>query len=562
MAAAAGRHVSRRSGQGYALAALALCLVLSVVVVLALEPAVDDAFIVYRYVDRVLDGHGLTYNDGERVEGFTSLSWTLLLAGISATGIRPHVASVVLNSLLILSSTAPLLWLLHILGIPRPVRLVALGLWATSILYFKVVFLGLEFGLYGLLLLAFVCCGLRGLDYPGLRQSSPLLSVATGVLGGALFATRPESLPVLPLLLLSAHAFDRRRPAIQSHIRHAAVSYLAGVAAVLLWRGSYYGALLPNSVTAKSVSWSTLSSPVELVTIAAAGAAYLYRAYVDNPVFLLALVAALGLLWTRRRVLELALLLIPILWQHVIILENGGDWMRYHRFVNMQTPLMIVCLTVVLHEASRQSARLAASLFVGMLVLHLWTNAQYLQLGAGRLQQAIGTTMDDRWLEGELYDRLGSRLNDRWVRGDVLAAEAIGRVGYAGPAVYIHDPSGLTDRALARDERATRSVYGRTNWQYSSGLGPALVVLHWWARTPELNHESGFNHYCVGPYPPRHDGAWLYVLMRPDRAPYYEPLLADLGIRRVPAARVQTLAGAASQWCPAEFGDIPADGRR
>jgi hypothetical protein len=47
---------------------------------LSIDAAVDDAYIVYRYVDRFLALQGLTYNNGEHVEGFTSLLWTLLLA--------------------------------------------------------------------------------------------------------------------------------------------------------------------------------------------------------------------------------------------------------------------------------------------------------------------------------------------------------------------------------------------------------------------------------------------------------------------------------------------------
>ena len=41
---------------------------------------VDDAFISMRYSWRLLHGHGLTWTDGERVEGYSNLLWVLLLA--------------------------------------------------------------------------------------------------------------------------------------------------------------------------------------------------------------------------------------------------------------------------------------------------------------------------------------------------------------------------------------------------------------------------------------------------------------------------------------------------
>ncbi|MBN97985.1 MAG: hypothetical protein CME16_01875, partial [Gemmatimonadetes bacterium] len=39
----------------------------------------DDAFITLRYAQNLASGDGLVFNLGERVEGFTSPLWTLLL---------------------------------------------------------------------------------------------------------------------------------------------------------------------------------------------------------------------------------------------------------------------------------------------------------------------------------------------------------------------------------------------------------------------------------------------------------------------------------------------------
>jgi len=40
----------------------------------------DDGFISLRYTQRLLGGHGLTWTDGERVEGYSNLLWVLLCA--------------------------------------------------------------------------------------------------------------------------------------------------------------------------------------------------------------------------------------------------------------------------------------------------------------------------------------------------------------------------------------------------------------------------------------------------------------------------------------------------
>lgn len=47
----------------------------------------DDALISLRYADRFADGLGLTWTDGERVEGYTDLLWVLLTAGLHFLGL-------------------------------------------------------------------------------------------------------------------------------------------------------------------------------------------------------------------------------------------------------------------------------------------------------------------------------------------------------------------------------------------------------------------------------------------------------------------------------------------
>ena len=49
----------------------------------------DDSFISIRYAENLADGLGLVYNAGERVEGYTNLLWTLLLAAAAWAGASP-----------------------------------------------------------------------------------------------------------------------------------------------------------------------------------------------------------------------------------------------------------------------------------------------------------------------------------------------------------------------------------------------------------------------------------------------------------------------------------------
>ncbi|HVP06612.1 MAG TPA: hypothetical protein VMS71_02130, partial [Candidatus Acidoferrum sp.] len=47
----------------------------------------DDAYISFRYVANFLNGHGLVYNIGERIEGITNFGWTIYLTAAGAIGL-------------------------------------------------------------------------------------------------------------------------------------------------------------------------------------------------------------------------------------------------------------------------------------------------------------------------------------------------------------------------------------------------------------------------------------------------------------------------------------------
>src|SRR6187455_126606 len=53
----------------------------------------DDDFIVYRYARNLVEGHGLVFTDGARVEGFTCPAWMVLVAGALALGVAAPLAS-------------------------------------------------------------------------------------------------------------------------------------------------------------------------------------------------------------------------------------------------------------------------------------------------------------------------------------------------------------------------------------------------------------------------------------------------------------------------------------
>ena len=76
-----------------------LLLIIGIFVVhaLSLNFTQDDAFISYRYVKNFVNGQGLVFNPGERVEGYTNFLWIILLSIFVKFGLDIIVVSKILG---------------------------------------------------------------------------------------------------------------------------------------------------------------------------------------------------------------------------------------------------------------------------------------------------------------------------------------------------------------------------------------------------------------------------------------------------------------------------------
>jgi hypothetical protein len=533
---------------------IAICLLLGIMALFAMEAAVDDAFIVFRYVERFLENKGLTYNDAEYVEGFTSISWTILLSTISLLlGIKPHIASILINYMFIFFCAFMLNYLLRILLIERNLRTFALIIYSISILYMKVVFLGLEFGFFTWLLLCYFCSFLRGIDYPYYAHASKTQLVIGGLLAAAIFATRPESLFLLPSSLIILCIYWDRNKKNYKHLLYILCPFLLATGLLVLWRLFYYGEYLPNSVIAKSIYsfdhfFSSKEKFLRMIGSILNGIEYIVAAYINNPALLLTLIMVIITLCKKKLSAVLIWIFIPVIYQHAVILENGGDWMPYFRFVTIYTPLYIIGFIIVIQEIFKKKSRMLAMVCIfTFLCFYIYGNINFLNLN--------NLPDPDRPIDKHhLYQAIGKLLNDSWIEGDILWSEAAGRIGYAAPRIYIHEPNGLMDKTLAKDKAANRSVYGRVNFKYSLGLDPAVIVIHTWPQQEKfkefsLDYPYKYAFYCIPPLPKSSDNEWLHMIIRKDRVEIYEPELDSLGIKKIAFLDIQNLRGAIGKSC-------------
>jgi len=207
---------------------------------------IDDAFITFRYAQHLAHGQGLTWNPGQRVEGYTDFLWVMLLAGAATLGWPLPTIAKILGA----GSLVALVALLLLFGRHHGGRLLrwwpAGCLLLTPATYYHAVS-GLETLLYALLVFGLFLSVLRMADHaatpsPGLAATLPFLGLAAGL-------TRPEG--VLPAALAVIGACCVAPGGVRRVLVVATASALALGAAYFAWRWSYFGWLLPNTFYAK-----------------------------------------------------------------------------------------------------------------------------------------------------------------------------------------------------------------------------------------------------------------------------------------------------------------------
>ena len=281
----------------------------------------DDAFISFRYARNLLEGHGLVFNPGERVEGYTNFLWVMELAAIwGALGIRPEHAAPWLSVGFTAGTLGALLWWAARMPGLRHRGLaawMALGLVCCSATF--AVWTsggGLETRQFTFFVLsAVVCLSLYRNSRQGLLAAS--LSLALAAL------TRPEGVLIAAVCLgwfaLQRLVDERRlslgRDGLRDLLTFAAPSAIL-TAAHFLFRYAYYGEWMPNTYYAKFVRpWWDM------------GFYYYAVAALETGLYLLGPLALVGA-WVRWRnardgVYALALLCIGV---HALsVMRLGGD---------------------------------------------------------------------------------------------------------------------------------------------------------------------------------------------------------------------------------------------
>ncbi len=221
----AGAVFSKR--EAILLAAAAMTVVATLTVLLS-RLTLDDAYITFRYARHLAEGYGLgAWNrTGEHVEGYSSLLWTLLLAGAARLGVDVRLASKVLGAAAALVVIAALVRRRD----DRPAFLAGLFLavYVPFVLY----------AASGMEAVAFTSLVTLALVGPAAWQP---------IVAPLLVAMRPEGVLVAGIDVLAlAWRRERRRWIVATAIAGALT-----LAAIAIHRWATYHALAPNTYYAK-----------------------------------------------------------------------------------------------------------------------------------------------------------------------------------------------------------------------------------------------------------------------------------------------------------------------
>lgn len=313
--------------------------------------SIDDVFISFRYAAHLAAGHGLAWNlGGAPVEGFSNFLWVIILAAARVLGFDIVGASEILGFCLGIAN----LWLFGLLCRRLwpdarywwlPVMMLAVNpewvMWTMS---------GLEIGLFCLFLL---------ISTVALTADRCLRTwlLSIGLAGLAL--TRPEGFALAVIPLACGWFADRHQPLRARLATYGipAIVLLAATLGVVLFRLSYFGYPLPNTVYAKGSE--------RLRSIRQVG---------EWIVFGIPFYASWLLVAKARRPVRLAWVFASsfalIALQIIIVLPVNPVMYFMHRYQIAFFPLLILSFPLLL-ERTRKWRRWAGPVF-GVLIF-LWT---------------------------------------------------------------------------------------------------------------------------------------------------------------------------------------------
>ena len=408
----------------------------------------DDAYISMRYARNLVDGRGLVFNPGERVEGYTNFAWTLLLALFHQLALPVEKAAAVMGTAFGIASLLVAARLAKSLeGRWGPASMCtaalvagcsAFALWCTA---------GLETGMFTFLVTAGFERALAPKVSDRGRALAPLLFVAAAL-------TRPEGV-LFFVIWMCIRLFDWRmesRAATSSassapvpssasigwipprSLVRDALLFIGPMAIYAAWKLWYFGDLFPNTYYAKAGFTS------EYIQRGIAYTKEFFLAY--GALGIAPALAVYAVLRAGARSIEARLLFVWLAYA-LYVIWIGGDVLYTHRFWLPTLPIGCVLVARgLVHAADRARLPLPKSAALALVIALL--------IGSG-IAVNWKSIQTRRALEENFVlnmQQTGQWLKNHFAPGSKIAITTIGAISYFSDLNVI-DLLGLTDYEIA-----------------------------------------------------------------------------------------------------------------
>ena len=415
----------------------------------------DDAFISFRYAKNLVAGHGLVFNVGETVEGYTNFLWVMLMAAGLWLGADPVRLSQVLGILCFAATVTILAYVSRRLWRSTDLPVIVLPVAAAAVLLQRDFHVYATSGMETSLATFLVILGYALLVFSG-RPLSGLTAGLVLVAGGM---TRPDALIFYVMGLGFILVAD------QSRWRRAAFYLLPAIVIYLpywLWRYDYYGYPFPNTYYAKSAYLSYWPQGWLYIWL------YLRSYYI---LWLVPVVGALAgyvclrRLWKQRSIPDIVLraMLLSVLFIVPFVLyvaRVGGDFM-FARFLIPITPLAFILLEAgICRFVPHTALRVALGAIIVAAILLRWDPFTEPTVGVE------GIVDESAFYPTEMIEKArtdGANLKRCFEGLDVTVGFTGTRamlMYYAECPVAIECAAGLTDEQIAHQEVEQRGRPG------------------------------------------------------------------------------------------------------
>jgi len=425
----------------------------------------DDPYITFRYVDNLLSGKGLVFNEGEPLEGYSNFFFLLLLVPLRWLGLELLTGAKIIGFLFALGSLALFYdFLVLYYENDQKRNLIAvllmalsgdLALWAVS---------GMETAVSVFFVTGawvFFCHEMK-IGF----SKKPVFPISAFFLMGAAL-NRPEGVIYFFALAWLALASLIKREIAPSHFFPWLGLFVLTFAFYNLWRVTYFGTWLPNTFYAKATGSFVYQFKI--------GLKYIWQFLYRNPlIFLVPVFFFYSIRNYDFRKIEFLSAASIIFAQLIFILSSGGDWMPLGRFI---APVIAPLFFLFQESLFSTMTRLKPN-----DLQHRWRDAlAFFCLGLA----VLGLVQERRATKPIVYSArtqtlytphiaIGFWLKNNAPAGSLLAAEEAGIIPYYSGLRFL-DLLGIVDAHIARQKGA---LHQKHDIDYVLDKRPDLFLIY------------------------------------------------------------------------------------